>query len=146
MNKCLLGHEETRWHRLDSELREYLRHTQHIFTADISGDSLIPVIDPLSKNFRPFSSVAQSCPSLCSPINRSMPGLPVNHQLPEFRPLRKAKVFFPESFGPWFFFNRNNLQVRETFWVVNFVPLPMYILYTHTPSYTYACICICLSI
>ena len=31
-----------------------------------------------------FSSVAQSCPTLCGPMNRSMPGLPVHHQLPEF--------------------------------------------------------------
>ena len=30
------------------------------------------------------SSVAQSCPTLCNPMNRSMPGLPVHHQLPEF--------------------------------------------------------------
>ena len=31
-----------------------------------------------------FSSVAQSCPTLCHPMNRSTPGLPVHHQLPEF--------------------------------------------------------------
>ena len=31
-----------------------------------------------------FSSVAQSCPTLCEPMNRSTPGLPVHHQLPEF--------------------------------------------------------------
>ena len=31
-----------------------------------------------------FSSVAQSCPTLRDPINRSTPGLPVHHQLPEF--------------------------------------------------------------
>ena len=31
-----------------------------------------------------FSSVAQSCPILCDPMNCSMPGLPVRHQLPEF--------------------------------------------------------------
>ena len=31
-----------------------------------------------------FSSVAQSCPTLCDPMNRSTPGLPVHHQLPEF--------------------------------------------------------------
>ena len=31
-----------------------------------------------------FSSVAQSCPTLCDPMNCSMPGLPVHHQLPEF--------------------------------------------------------------
>ena len=31
-----------------------------------------------------FSSVAQSCPTLCDPMNRSTPGLPVQHHLPEF--------------------------------------------------------------
>ena len=31
-----------------------------------------------------FSSVAQSCLTLCNPMNHSMPGLPVHHQLPEF--------------------------------------------------------------
>jgi len=29
------------------------------------------------------SSVTQSCPTLCNPMNHSMPGLPVHHQLPE---------------------------------------------------------------
>ena len=29
-------------------------------------------------------SVAQSCLTLCDPMNRSTPGLPVHHQLPEF--------------------------------------------------------------
>ena len=31
-----------------------------------------------------FSSVAQSCPTLCDPMNSSTPGLPVHHQLLEF--------------------------------------------------------------
>ena len=31
-----------------------------------------------------LSSVAQSCPTLCDPMNRSTPGLPLHHQLPEF--------------------------------------------------------------
>ena len=30
-----------------------------------------------------FSSVAQSCPTLCNPMNHSTPGLPVHHQLPK---------------------------------------------------------------
>ena len=30
-----------------------------------------------------FSSVTQSCPTLCHPTNRSTPGLPVHHHLPE---------------------------------------------------------------
>ena len=34
--------------------------------------------------FFQFSSVAQSCPILCDPMNCSMPGLPVHHQLLEF--------------------------------------------------------------
>ena len=34
--------------------------------------------------FSSVSSVAQSCPTLCDPRNRSTPGLPVHHQLPEF--------------------------------------------------------------
>ena len=42
----------------------------------------------MSKNYSPqsyqFSSVAQSCPTLCNPMNRSTPGLPVHHQLLEF--------------------------------------------------------------
>ena len=31
-----------------------------------------------------FSSVAQSCPTLCNPMNCSTPGLPVHHKVPEF--------------------------------------------------------------
>ena len=31
-----------------------------------------------------FSSVTQSCPTLCDPMNRSTPGLPMHHQCPEF--------------------------------------------------------------
>ena len=39
-----------------------------------------------------FSSVAQSCPTLCDPMNCSMPGLPVHHQLPE-----SIKLVMPSS-------------------------------------------------
>ena len=31
-----------------------------------------------------FSSIAQLCLTLCDPMSRSMPGIPVHHQLPEF--------------------------------------------------------------
>ena len=31
-----------------------------------------------------FSSVTESCPTLCNPMNCSTPGLPIHHQLPEF--------------------------------------------------------------
>ena len=39
---------------------------------------------PKNRSCNQFSSVAQSCPTLCDPMNRSTPGLPVHHQLPEF--------------------------------------------------------------
>ena len=38
---------------------------------------------PRSSKLLQFSSGAQSCPTLCDPMNRSTPGLPVHHQLPE---------------------------------------------------------------
>ena len=34
--------------------------------------------------FPQFSSVTQSCPTLCDPRNHSTPGFPLHHQLPEF--------------------------------------------------------------
>ena len=39
-----------------------------------------------------FSRVAQSCPTLCDPMNHSMPGLPVHHQLPEFTQTHAHRV------------------------------------------------------
>ena len=38
----------------------------------------------MAKRYQSVSSVAQSCPTLCNPMNHSTPGLPVHHQLPEF--------------------------------------------------------------
>ena len=63
------------------------------------GDLLYPGIEPVSltspalasrfvttkANWEvQFSSVTQSCPTLCNSMNCSMPGLPVHHQLLEF--------------------------------------------------------------
>ena len=39
-----------------------------------------------------FSSVAQSCPTLCHPMDCGTPGFPVHHQLPE--PAQKS-IYFP---------------------------------------------------
>ena len=50
--------------------RKELDTTEQLSTAQHSTDQI--------------RSVAQSCPTLCDPMNRSMPGLPVHHQLPEF--------------------------------------------------------------
>ena len=37
-------------------------------------------------------SVAQSCPTLCDPMNRRTPGIPVHHQLPEFTQTNAHRV------------------------------------------------------
>ena len=39
------------------------------------------------------SSVAQSCPTLCDPMNPSTPGLPVHHQIPEFTQTHVHRVW-----------------------------------------------------
>ena len=39
-----------------------------------------------------FSSVTQSCQTPCDPMNRSTPGLPDHHQLPEFTQTRVHRV------------------------------------------------------
>ena len=44
-----------------------------------------------------FSSVAQTCPTLCNPMNLSTPGLPVHHQLPEFTQLKFIESVMPSS-------------------------------------------------
>ena len=51
----------------------------------------------VGKTTRPFRSdqirsVVQSCLTLCDPMNRSTPGLPVHHQLPEFTQTRVHQV------------------------------------------------------
>ena len=53
----------------------------------------------ISRNFYwgVFSSVAQSCPTLCDPMNCRTPGLPAHHQLPEFTQTHAIKSVMPSS-------------------------------------------------
>ena len=44
-----------------------------------------------------FSSIAQSCPTLCDPMKCSTPGLPVYHQLPELLKLMSIESVMPSS-------------------------------------------------
>ena len=48
-------------------------------------------------SFSQFSSVTQSCPTLCDLMNHSAPGLPVYHQLPEFTQLTSIESVMPSS-------------------------------------------------
>ena len=45
-----------------------------------------------SHSFFAFSSVSQSCPTLCDPMNCRTPGLPFHHQLPEFTQTQVHRV------------------------------------------------------
>ena len=44
-----------------------------------------------------FSSVTQSCPTLCNLMNRSMPGLPVHNQLPESTQTHVHQLVIPSN-------------------------------------------------
>ena len=44
-----------------------------------------------------FCSVAQSCPTLCDPMDFSMPGLPVLHHLPELAQTYVIKLVMPSN-------------------------------------------------
>ena len=44
--------------------------------------NMSPQTNQLSEHSVQFSLVSQACPTICDPMNRSTPGLPVHHQLP----------------------------------------------------------------
>ena len=78
-----------------------------------------------------FSSVAQSCPTLCDPMNCSTPGLPVHHQHPELTQTHVHEVsdaisVVPfssclQSFPAWVFSNESALHVRwPKYWSFSF--------------------------
>ena len=55
-------------------------HISYILRLQLGSLPLVPPGLPRSQ----FSSVTQSCPTLCNPMDYSTPGLPVHHQIPEF--------------------------------------------------------------
>ena len=84
-----------------------------------------------------FSSVAQSRPTLCHPMNRSMPGLPVPHHLPEFTQTHIHRVSnaisssvipfssCPQSVSASVFSNESTLRMRwPKYWSFNFSIIP----------------------
>ena len=89
---------------------------------------------------RSARSVAQSCLTLCDPMNRSMPGLPVHHQLPEFtqthlhrvsdaiqpsHPLSSPSPPAPNSSQHQIFSNESTLRMRwPKYWSFSFSIIP----------------------
>ena len=87
-----------------------------------------------------YSSVAQSCPTLCDPMNQSMPGLPVHHQLPEFtqthihrvsdaiqpsHPLSSLLLLHPIPPSIRVFSNESTLRMRwPKYWSFSFSIIP----------------------
>ena len=87
-----------------------------------------------------FSSVPLSCLTFCDPINRSMPGLPVCHQLPEFTQdsclsswwchpaISSSVVLFsscPQSLPASVFSNESILRMRwPKYWSFSFSIIP----------------------
>ena len=87
-----------------------------------------------------FSSVTQSCPALCEPMNRSTPGLPVHHQHPECtethihrvsdaiqpsHPLSSPSPLSPIPPSIRFFSNESTLRMRwPKYWSFSFSIIP----------------------
>ena len=67
---------------LGAQICFFLGHQVSIFLGELSVQ---------------FSSVAHSCLTLCDPMNCSMPGLPVHHQLPEFTQTHVHRLVMPSS-------------------------------------------------
>ena len=65
------------------------------WTARRSNQSLLKEISPEYQLEVQFSSVVQSCLTLCSPMDHITPGLPVHHQLPEFAPTHCIESVMP---------------------------------------------------
>ena len=106
-----------------------------IYTNIISYLSL--VVDLSNKHLSPYPSdqirsVAQSCPTLCDPMNHSTPGLPVHHQLQEFTQTHIHRVSGPSSHlilcrpllllppippSITVFSNESTLRMRCEFWI-----------------------------
>ena len=67
---------QTQVHRVGDAIQP-----SHLLLSLFLLPSIFPSIPFGSDQIR---SVAQSCPTICDPMNRSTPGLPVHHKLPEF--------------------------------------------------------------
>ena len=60
------------------------RNRKQKLLANLNYQNRQNIFAKLSKLLTEFSSVSQSCPTVCNPMDCSTPGLPVHHQLWEF--------------------------------------------------------------
>ena len=108
---------------------QMLLRVQPVQTWVKRQDTILMVQHSKCKPSVQFSSVAQSCPILCDPMNRSTPGLPVHHQLPEFTQTHGHRVHYaiqpsqPPSIRV--FSNESTLCMRwPKYWSFSFSIIP----------------------
>ena len=70
---------------------------QQISLSQFCSCNFTKFIDEFSGRIFQFSSVAQSCLTLCNPMYCSTPGLPVHHQLPEPTQLMSTESVMPSN-------------------------------------------------
>ena len=70
--------------RLNSTLKHFMIYSSQNDVFSFIGVTITQRTSTQSYKDPQFSSVVQSCPTLCDPMNCSTPGLPVHHQLPKF--------------------------------------------------------------
>ena len=81
--------------KLRNLVSKYFLHNHQIKFTLWAGNFYYPRMIYISILFTisvQFSSVTQSCLTLCDPMNCSTPGLPVHHQLPEFTQINVPRV------------------------------------------------------
>ena len=73
------------WQKSDAQrkMHSYVYSHKHVLIVLGSSGALKPTHRSQAKNPQ-LTSVAQSCPTLCDPMDCSTPGFPVHHQLLEF--------------------------------------------------------------
>ena len=101
-----------------------------------------------------FISVSQSCLTLCNPMNRSTPGLPVHHRIPELLKLTSIQSVMPSSHlilcCPLFFLppippsirvfsNESTLRMRwPQYWITKQMQIKMR--YNYIPIVSVVCV------
>ena len=80
------------WKLAWMEIRDITRVTWNLVLVFLFLSFLSRGLVTIFSSSSKFSSVAQLCPILCDPMDCSMPGLPVHHQLPELVEIHVHRV------------------------------------------------------
>ena len=83
VNVNILGINKLKWTGMD-EFNSDDHYIYYCGQESLRRNGVAIMVNKRVRNAVQFSSVPQSCLTLYHPMNRSTPGLPVHHQLPEF--------------------------------------------------------------